>query len=156
MIPKMRIEKRALVGYHFSSMAVETKEFSLETRGKDEIKDITKEVARAVRSSAISSGTVTVFVPGSTAGITTIEYEPNAVHDLAEAVRRLVPENLSYRHNTIDDNGHSHVRAALVGPSLTVPFTNKELLLGTWQQIVVIDFDTHSRQRRVIVQILGE
>jgi secondary thiamine-phosphate synthase enzyme len=137
-------------------MAVETKQFSLETRGKDEIKDITKDVARAVTSCAVSSGTVTVFVPGSTAGITTIEYEPNAVHDLAEAVRRLIPENLAYRHNAIDDNGHSHVRAALVGPSLTVPFTNKELMLGTWQQIVLIDFDTHSRQRRVIVQIVGE
>lgn len=156
MTTRLQIEKRAFVGYHFSPMAVETAQFSLETRGKDDIKDITKDVARAVKSSAVSSGTVTVFVPGSTAGITTIEYEPNAVDDLAEAVRRLVPEGLSYRHNAIDDNGHSHVRAALVGPSLTVPFTNKELLLGTWQQIVLMDFDTHPRQRRVIVQIIGE
>jgi len=137
-------------------MAVETKQVMLPTRGHDEIRDITPEVARAVRSSAISSGTVTIFVPGSTAGVTTMEYEPNLVADVAEALRRLVPENLSYRHNAIDDNGHSHVRAALVGPSLTVPFVNKELLLGTWQQIVLIDFDTHPRQRRLIFQIVGE
>ncbi len=137
-------------------MAVETKQVTLSTRGRDEIQDITPEVARAVRSSAISSGTVTIFVPGSTAGVTTMEYEPNLITDVAEAIRRLVPENLPYRHNTIDDNGHSHVRAALIGPSLTVPFVNKELLLGTWQQIVLIDFDTHPRQRRLIFQIVGE
>ncbi len=137
-------------------MAVETKQVTLSTRGRDEIQDITPEVARAVRSSAISSGTVTIFVPGSTAGVTTMEYEPNLIADVAEAIRRLVPENLPYRHNTIDDNGHSHVRAALIGPSLTVPFVNKELLLGTWQQIVLIDFDTHPRQRRLIFQIVGE
>ncbi|MCS6817626.1 MAG: secondary thiamine-phosphate synthase enzyme YjbQ [Blastocatellia bacterium] len=137
-------------------MAVETKQVTLPTQGRDEIRDITPEVARAVRSSAISSGTVTIFVPGSTAGVTTIEYEPNVVADLADAIRRLVPENMPYRHNAIDDNGHSHVRAALVGPSLTVPFVNKELLLGTWQQIVLIDFDTHPRQRRLIFQIVGE
>jgi len=137
-------------------MAVETKQVTLPTQGRDEIRDITPEVARAVRSSAISSGTVTIFVPGSTAGVTTIEYEPNVVADLAEAIRRLVPENAPYRHNAIDDNGHSHVRAALLGPSLTVPFVNKELLLGTWQQIVLIDFDTHPRQRRLIFQIIGE
>ncbi len=129
---------------------------TIPTQGRDEVRDITPEVARAVRSSAISSGTVTVFVPGSTAGVTTIEYEPNVVADLAEAIRRLVPENAPYRHNAIDDNGHSHVRAALVGPSLTIPFVNKELLLGTWQQIVLIDFDTHPRQRRLIFQIVGE
>ncbi len=137
-------------------MAVETKQVTIPTQGRDEVRDITPEVARAVRSSAISSGTVTVFVPGSTAGVTTIEYEPNVVADLAEAIRRLIPEGAPYRHNTIDDNGHSHVRAALVGPSLTVPFVNKELLLGTWQQIVLIDFDTHPRQRRLILQIVGE
>jgi len=137
-------------------MAVETRQLSLETRGRDEIKDLTHEVARAVRASSISSGIVTIFVPGSTAGVTTIEYEPNVVGDLAEAVRRLVPENLPYRHNAIDDNAHSHVRASLIGPSLSVPFANKELMLGTWQQIVLIDFDTHSRHRRVIIQIVGE
>jgi secondary thiamine-phosphate synthase enzyme len=137
-------------------MAVETKQVTLPTRGRDEIRDITPEVARAVRSSAISSGTVTIFVPGSTAGVTSMEYEPNLVTDVTEAIRRLVPENLPYRHNAHDDNGHSHVRAALVGPSLTVPFVNKELLLGTWQQIVLIDFDTHPRQRRLIFQIVGE
>lgn len=138
------------------SMTVETRELTYETRGRDEVKDITADVARIVASSSAGSGIVTIFVPGSTAGITTIEYEPNVVADLVDAVRRLIPENHPYRHNTIDDNGHSHLRASLIGPSLTVPFRKKELLLGTWQQIVLVDFDTRPRRRRIIVQIIGE
>jgi secondary thiamine-phosphate synthase enzyme len=137
-------------------MTVETKQLSLQTRGKDDIQNITDEVARAVRSGRISSGVVTVFVPHSTAGVTTIEYESGAVSDLAEMVRRLIPEDPNYQHNRIDDNAHSHLRAALIGPSLTVPFTNKELILGTWQQIVLIDFDTHARRRQIVLQIVGE
>lgn len=138
------------------SMAVETRELSYETRGRDDVKDITADVARVIASSAVASGIVTIFVPGSTAGVTTIEYEPNVVADLVDVVRRLIPENHPYRHNAIDDNGHSHLRASLIGPSLTIPFRKKELLLGTWQQIVLVDFDTHPRRRRVIVQIMGE
>ncbi len=137
-------------------MVVETKELAYETQGRDDVKDITADVAREVAASLAESGIVTVSVPGSTAAITTIEYEPHVVADLVEALRRLIPENHPYRHNTMDDNGHSHLRASLVGPSLTVPFRQKKLLLGTWQQIVLVDFDTHPRRRRVIVQILGE
>lgn len=137
-------------------MAVETKEFFLETRGRDDIRDITDQVASAVRSSRIASGVVTVFVAHSTAGVTTIEYESGAVSDLAHLIRRLIPENPAYAHNRIDDNAHSHLRAALIGPSLSVPFVNKTLILGTWQQIVLCDFDTSSRRRRVILQIVGE
>ncbi|RMG50831.1 MAG: YjbQ family protein [Acidobacteria bacterium] len=137
-------------------MAVETKRISLNTRGRDDICNITDEVARAVRSSRISSGVVTVFVPHSTAGITTIEYESGAVADLSRVIRRLIPEDPSYEHNRIDDNAHSHLRAAVIGPSVTVPFVNKELVLGTWQQIVLCDFDTHSRRRQVILQIVGD
>jgi len=137
-------------------MTVETKEFSLETRGRDDIRDITDDVARAVRSSRISSGVVTVFVAHSTAGVTTIEYEPGAVSDLAHLVRRLIPEDPSYAHNRIDDNAHSHLRAAMIGPSVSVPFVNNELILGTWQQIVLCDFDTSARRRRVVLQIVGE
>ncbi|MBI3949563.1 MAG: YjbQ family protein [Acidobacteria bacterium] len=137
-------------------MTVETKEFSVETRGRDDIRDITGEVARAVRSSRLSSGVVTVFVAHSTAGVTTIEYEPGAVSDLKQVIRRLIPEDTGYEHNRIDDNAHSHLRAALIGPSLSVPFVNKELILGTWQQIVLCDFDTGPRRRRVILQIVGE
>lgn len=137
-------------------MAVETKQFSLQTEGRDDIRDITAEVARAVRSSHISSGVVTVFVPHSTAGVTTIEYEPGAVSDLSHMVRHLIPEDPSYAHNRIDDNAHSHLRAAFIGPSVTVPFVNKELILGTWQQIVVCDFDTHARRRKIVLQIIGD
>lgn len=137
-------------------MAVETKRISLNTRGRDDICNITDEVARVVRSSRISSGVVTVFVPHSTAGITTIEYESGAVADLSRVIRRLIPEDPSYAHNRIDDNAHSHLRAALIGPSVTVPFVNKELVLGTWQQIVLCDFDTHPRRRQVILQIIGD
>jgi secondary thiamine-phosphate synthase enzyme len=137
-------------------MTVDTKEFFLETRGRDDIRDITDQVASAVRSSRISSGVVTVFVAHSTAGVTTIEYESGAVSDLAHLIRRLVPEDPAYAHNRIDDNAHSHLRAALIGPSLSVPFVNKTLILGTWQQIVLCDFDTSSRRRRVILQIVGE
>jgi secondary thiamine-phosphate synthase enzyme len=137
-------------------MTVETKEFSVETQGRDDLRDITGEVARAVRASRVTSGVVTVFVAHSTAGVTTIEYEKGAVSDLANTIRRLIPEDPGYAHNRIDDNAHSHLRAALIGPSLSVPFVNKELILGTWQQIVLCDFDTSPRRRRVVLQIMGE
>lgn len=139
-------------------MPVETRTLSLETRGRDHIVDLTDDVAAAVRRSGLESGVVTVFVPGSTGGITTIEYEPGLVEDMHEAVERLFPKDLGYQHNALnhDDNGHSHVRAAFIGPSLSVPFEETRLTLGTWQQIVFIDFDSHARQRRIIVQVMGE
>jgi secondary thiamine-phosphate synthase enzyme len=138
------------------AMTVETKEFSLETRGRDDIRDITDDVAQTVRSSRITSGVVTVFVVHATAGLTTIEYESGAVSDFKQLLRRLMPEDPNYAHNRIDDNAHSHLRAAFIGPSLSVPFVNKTLMLGTWQQIVLCDFDTSPRRRRVVCQIIGE
>ena len=106
----------------------------------------------------MTGGIVTVFVPGATGGVTTIEFEPGAVRDFQDLMERWIPSDGIYRHNERwgDGNGFSHVRAAFLGPSLTVPFQNRELLLGTWQQIVVVDFDNGPRQRKVILQILGE
>jgi secondary thiamine-phosphate synthase enzyme len=135
-----------------------TRQIAFNTRGNGDIIDITGEVAEAVAASEIASGTVTVFIPGSTAGVTTVEYEPGLVADLQELWERIIPSNIEYQHNRRwhDGNGHSHVRASLLGASLTVPFENKNLILGTWQQIVVIDFDNRSRSRQVILQIMGE
>lgn len=111
-----------------------------------------------MRDSGISSGIVTVFIPGSTAGVTTIEYESGAIQDFREAIERIVPRGIRYHHDARwgDGNGFSHVRAALQGASLTVPFSSSELLLGTWQQIIVVDFDNRPRTRDVILQIIGE
>lgn len=129
-----------------------------QTRGQHDVIDITADVASAVEASGLDSGVATLFVTGSTAGVTTIEYEPGLVHDLEAAFDRLVPRDLEYRHHERwgDDNGHSHVRAALLGPSLAVPFVNKRLTLGTWQQIILVDFDTRPRQREYVVQVMGE
>ncbi|MCL4245949.1 MAG: secondary thiamine-phosphate synthase enzyme YjbQ, partial [Candidatus Dadabacteria bacterium] len=119
---------------------------------------ITAEVERCVAESGVSSGIATVFVPGSTAGVTTIEYESGAVRDLKEAWGRIAPQDMHYHHNARwgDGNGHSHVRAAMLGASLTLPFASSEPLLGTWQQVVLADFDNRSRSREIIVQIIGE
>jgi len=123
-----------------------------------DLKEITREVSEAVSRSGMTDGIVTVFVPGATGGVTTIEFEPGAVRDFQEFMERSIPSEGVYRHNERwgDGNGFSHVRAASLGPSLTVPFRDRELLLGTWQQIVVADFDNVPRQRQVILQILGE
>ena len=139
-------------------MPVITTELRLDTEGRDDVRDLTRDVQDAVRSSGVAEGTVTVFCPGSTGGVTTIEYEPGLVQDIREAVERVFPKDLRYRHNELnhDDNGHSHVRAAIVGPSLTVPFQGGTLLLGTWQQIVFLDFDSGPRSRRIIVQVMGD
>lgn len=139
-------------------MAVTTKSLSLQTQGETDLIDITGDVAESVRESGLSSGTVTVFVPGSTAGVTTIEYESGAVRDYSEAIDRIAPREIHYHHDARwgDGNGYSHVRAALQGASLTVPFSSSELLLGTWQQITVVDFDNRPRSRKVILQIMGE
>jgi len=139
-------------------MAVTTVRRSFDSRGDGHILDITSSVAEAVRASESSQGVATVFVPGSTAGVTTIEYEPGLVHDLSSAFERLYPRAMEYRHHATwgDDNGHSHVRASMLGASLAVPFVDDELTLGTWQQIILVDFDTRPRSRELVIQIIGE
>mgnify|MGYP006446643091 FL=1 len=137
---------------------VKSDQFEMETEGFGDTLDITGEVARIVADSGLDAGIVTVFVPGSTAGITTLEYEPGAVEDLKQAVDRLAPAEMHYNHDARwgDGNGFSHVRSALMGASITVPFNAKKLALGTWQQIILCDFDNRSRKRRILVQMLGE
>ncbi len=139
-------------------MAVETKHIGFETRGNVDIIDITPRVAGAVAETGLEAGVVTVFVPGSTGAVTTIEYEPGVVEDLARAIERLAPQDIEYKHDLRwgDGNGHSHVRAALLGPSLSIPFNKGKLALGTWQQVVFIDLDTRPRKRSLILQITGE
>ncbi len=135
-----------------------TRELKLNTRGHGDVQDITGNVAEAVRGSGLRDGIVTVFCPGSTGGLTTIEYEDGVVADLKQVLDELVPPDRPYRHHLRwgDDNGHSHIRAALVGPSITVPFVAGRLTLGTWQQIVFCDFDTRPRSRRLVIQVVGE
>lgn len=132
--------------------------FGISTKGFSDIIDVTDRVAAVVAESGARDGVATVFVPGSTAGLTTIEYESGAVADLKAAIERMAPENMRYNHDARwgDGNGFSHVRAALLGPSLSVPFSGGSLTLGTWQQIVLIDFDNRGRNRRVNVQVIGE
>jgi len=135
-----------------------THELHVHTRGNTDVQDITRQVAQAVQESGLRSGIVTVFCPGSTGGLTTIEYESGAIADLQQVLDEITPPDRDYRHHLRwgDDNGRSHVRAALLGPSLTVPFVDARLTLGTWQQIVFLDFDTSPRSRRLVVQIIGE
>ena len=137
---------------------ITTRTIQLKTQGHCDILDITPEVASAVSDSGVSDGTVTVFINGSTAGVTTIEYEPGLISDLKEVWQKLVPEGVPYHHDARwgDGNGYAHVRAALLGASLVVPFADKKLALGTWQQIVVLDFDNRPRSRQVIIQTMGE
>lgn len=139
-------------------MTVICKRIQISTQGQGEMINVTSETAREVNNSGVNSGTVTVFIPGSTAGITTIEYEPGLVADMHAMWERTIPSGSTYEHNKAwgDGNGHSHVRASLLGPSITVPFINKRLTLGTWQQIVIIDFDVRPRSREIILQIMGE
>jgi secondary thiamine-phosphate synthase enzyme len=137
---------------------VVTQELNLPTQGNCDILDITPQVQQAVLDSDLTAGTATVFCPGSTGGLTTIEYESGVVSDLQQVLDEIAPPDRDYRHHLRwhDDNGHSHVRAALIGPSLTVPFVDRQLTLGTWQQIVFMDLDTRARSRRLVLQILGE
>jgi secondary thiamine-phosphate synthase enzyme len=130
---------------------------SLRTSGDTDIIDITHQVSNKVTGSGINDGQVLLFLAGSTAAITTIEYESGVVQDLKEAIERLVPEGIFYRHDARwgDGNGYAHVRAALLGPSLTVPLINGRLVLGTWQQIVLVDFDNCPRDRNILVHISG-
>lgn len=139
-------------------MSVITQGLRVETNGDTDLIDITGEVARGVIDSGLTAGTVTVFIPGSTAGVTTIEYESGAIRDFRDAIERIAPKDIGYHHDARwgDGNGYSHVRAALQGASLTVPFADSRLLLGTWQQIIVVDFDNRPRSREIILQIMGE
>jgi secondary thiamine-phosphate synthase enzyme len=128
------------------------------TKGQGDAHDVTPAVTRALAQSGVRNGIATVFVVGSTAAITTIEFEPGAVHDFNALFESLAPRGAEYRHHLRwgDDNGSSHVRAALLGPSMTIPFKDGELMLGTWQQIALFEFDTRPRDREIVVQIVGE
>jgi len=139
-------------------MAVITKDLKFNTKGHTDIIDITERVANCVNTSKLSCGIVTIFIPGATGGITTIEYEPGLIEDLKGAFERLIPEKIEYAHNLRhkDFNGHSHIRASFLGPSLTVPFIEGVLQLGVWQKIIFIDFDNRPRERNLVVQIIGE
>jgi secondary thiamine-phosphate synthase enzyme len=135
-----------------------TTEISLQTRGHCDVQDVTPSLQDELRKNGMQEGQVLVFVAGSTAGVTTVEFEPGLVKDLDEFFQKIIPEGPEYHHHNTwgDDNGSSHVRASLLKPSLTIPFSGGLLLLGTWQQVVVIDFDTQPRSRRVILQFNGE
>jgi secondary thiamine-phosphate synthase enzyme len=135
-----------------------TETISINTKGFSDIIDINSQVLSIVKRSVIANGLVTIFCPGSTGSITTIEYESGVLRDLKDTFERIAPSNIPYKHNERwgDGNGFSHVRAALMKPSLTVPLVNGELTLGTWQQIVFIDFDNRGRHRNIVVQIIGD
>lgn len=137
---------------------VKTTEIQIDTKGFTDIIDITESVASAVEGASVKNGLVTVFCPGSTAAVTTIEYEPGVVEDLKRTIELIAPSTAHYEHNRRwgDGNGFSHVRAALMKPSLSVPVINGEMVLGTWQQIVFIDFDNRRRRRRLIIQVVGD
>jgi secondary thiamine-phosphate synthase enzyme len=134
------------------------KRIQFRTQGNGQVLDITDKVSRQIGSCGLQNGIVTLFTPSSTSALTTIEYESGAVYDLQQLFDRIAPTDLNYRHNLrwADGNGHSHIRHALLGPSLTIPFVEGQMTLGTWQQIIFVDFDTRARSRSVVVQILGE
>ncbi|MBU4255767.1 MAG: secondary thiamine-phosphate synthase enzyme YjbQ [Candidatus Thermoplasmatota archaeon] len=131
---------------------------SVSTKGETDIINITEDVSSIAEKSGIKNGIGCVFVPGATGAITTIEYEPGLLQDLPKALERLFPKNIEYKHHETwqDGNGHSHVRASIIGPSLAVPIKNGKLILGTWQQIVFVELDVRKRKREIIVQIVGD
>lgn len=137
---------------------VKTGSIQLSTRGNADVKEITAQIAQLVRESQLRNGTVTIFCPSSTSALTTIEYESGCVNDLRRLFDEIIPPNREYAHNARwrDGNGHSHIRASLLGPSLTIPFVEGSLTLGTWQQVIYVDFDNKSRQRELVVQVMGE
>lgn len=139
-------------------MPVRSTSFRLSTKGFNDTRDITGPVQEFVSASKVAEGVAVVFVPGSTAGITTIEFESGAVADLKKAIERLAPEGIHYDHDARwgDGNGFAHVRAALLGPSIAIPVARARLQLGTWQQIVLIDFDNRPREREIIVRVMGD
>ena len=135
-----------------------SKDISIRSKGETDIIDITADVAGILKKAGLKNGIVNIFVPGATGAITTVEYEPGLIADLKAAFEKLAPRQGKYAHNERwnDGNGFSHVRASLLGPSITVPFTDGGLILGTWQQIIFIDFDNKPRSRKITVQIMGE
>ncbi|PWU79491.1 MAG: secondary thiamine-phosphate synthase enzyme [Candidatus Nitrosopolaris wilkensis] len=139
-------------------MTIVTKNIQIRSRGGNDMIDITRSTSKAVEDSELKQGIVTIFVAGSTAAVTTIEFEPGLKTDFPKMLSRIAPKNIEYAHDKTwhDGNGHSHVRASLVGPSLTIPFKDNRLLLGTWQQIVVMEMDVRQRERKIILQIMGE
>ena len=139
-------------------MPVETRTIRIPTKGFNDVLDLTDEIRFSLESTQLKSGVVTIFVPGATAGITTMEFESGCVSDLKDTFEKMVPHSGHYAHNARwgDGNGFSHVRAAILGASLQVPFSNKRLLTGTWQQIVLVDFDNRPRRREVILQFMGD
>lgn len=138
-------------------MEIRTEQFSVSTKGGSEVLDITQHVGKILLRHKMQEGNVTVFVVGSTASITTTEFEPGLRKDIPEALDKLAPKNHRYHHDDTwhDGNGHSHVRAAMMGCSITIPFMNGTLMLGTWQQIVLIDHDNRPRERTIVVQAIG-
>ncbi len=137
-------------------MAVITKRIQFNTRGNCDIVDITHEVTTEITQGDLQAGIATIFISGSTAGVTTLEYEPELISDTKSMFERIIPQDIEYHHNQGGEgNGHAHMRAALLGASLSVPFSGRKLMLGTWQQIVIIDFDNKPRSRQVILQIIG-
>lgn len=139
-------------------MPVVTKSIKISTKGRDDVEDLTGRVSEVIGQSKILNGSVTIFVRGSTASVTTLEYESGLVADIKDLGERIAPANISYAHNETwgDGNGYSHIRASTIGPSLTVPVEDGKMTLGTWQQIVVIDHDTRPRSREIVVQVMGE
>jgi secondary thiamine-phosphate synthase enzyme len=139
-------------------MKVKTEEISIKIKADGGMEDITKKVQEKLDNSGIKQGIVTIFVPGSTGSVSTVEYESGLQKDIPRAMERIAPSGIDYEHHKTwgDDNGRSHVRATIVGPSLVVPFSNARLILGTWQQIVAINWDTRTRQRKIVIQIMGE
>jgi secondary thiamine-phosphate synthase enzyme len=139
-------------------MTVITKTIEIKSKGDNDMVDITDQTLKAIFESKLENGIVTIFVSGSTAAVTTIEYEPGLRTDFPIMLNRIIPKDIEYKHDETwhDGNGHSHVRASLIGPSLTVPFKDRNLIIGAWQQIVFIELDIRSRERRITLQITGE
>lgn len=137
---------------------VQTSYIDLRTQGNADVIDITRDANKILKASGLNAGLLTVFCPSATSGLTTLEFEPGCVSDLKRLFNEILSPNRSYAHNERwgDGNGHSHMRAALLGPSLSIPFIEKQLLLGTWQQIIFVDFDVRPRQRTLVVQLMGE
>jgi len=137
---------------------VKTERIKLETKGRDHVINITGEVEQAVSASKIKDGIVTVFVYGSTASVSTVEYEPGLIKDIKRIDEKLIPSDVTYAHDETwgDANGYAHLRATIIGPSITVPIEKGSMTLGTWQQIIVIDHDNRPRSREIIVQVMGE
>ena len=139
-------------------MPVITRTIAVSSNGENDMIDITHQIDEAVKATILQDGIIAIFVSGSTAAITTIEYEPGLKKDFPKMLARIAPSEIEYEHDNTwhDGNGHSHVRASLIGPSLTVPFNNTGLMLGTWQQIVLLEMDTRPRERKIVLQMIGE